>query len=267
MAALSVLLMVSDHRYDYLRAIHYYLGSSTYLIRHAAILPIEIWTKAYQYIFQMETIKQENRQLKESNLELSSDIQKLKIVEQKNARLETLLGSAQARKYKVNFAELISADYTPFKQLVVINRGAKDSVYIGQVLLDAYGVMGQIISVTPISATGMLISDPGHALLAQVDRSGVRVVVAGTGNPHQLILRHVPAEADVREGDAIVTSGLDNRYPPNYLIGHVKHIDLPIGKSFATILLQPAAQLDRAREALLIDYRPSEQAKRADYPS
>lgn len=247
--------MVGDHRYDYLRTIHYYLGSGAYLIRHLAVLPIEAWDRLHQNIFQLEKIKNENQRLKQSNLELNSSLQQLKILEKKNTRLEALLGSSQERKYKVSFAELISADHTPFKQRIIINRGKKDAVYIGQVILDAYGVMGQIISVTPISATGMLISDPAHTMLAQVDRSGIRVLVAGTGNPHQLTLRYVPIETDIRKGDAIVTSGLDNRYPPNYLVGHVKSISRPSDKSFASIRLRPAAQLDRARETLLINYR------------
>lgn len=256
--------MVSDHRYDYLRTVHYYLGSGAYLIRHLAVLPIETWDRLHQNLFQLEKIKSENQRLKQSNLELHSDLQKLKILEKKNARLEILLGSLQAREYKVNFTELISADYTPFKQRVVMNRGEKDAVYIGQVILDAYGVMGQIISITPISATGMLISDPAHTMLAQVERSGIRVLVAGTGNPRQLALRYVPMETDIREGDAIVTSGLDNRYPPHYLIGHVKRVVRPPDRSFAVISLRPAAQLDRAREALLLDHRADELSASAE---
>lgn len=257
--------MVSDQRYDYLRAIHYYLGSGAYLVRHVAVMPIEVWDRLHQNVFQIKEIKNENQRLKQHNLELNSDLQKLKILTQKNARLEVLLGSVHSKKYKVSFAEIISADYTPFKQRIIINRGKKDAVHIGHVMLDAYGVMGKITAITPISATGMLISDPAHALLAQVDRSGIRVLVAGTGNPRQLVLRYVPIETDIREGDAIVTSGLDDHYPPSYLIGHVKQIARPIDKSFATILLQPAAQLDRAREVLLIDYQAEQTTASADY--
>ena len=219
--------MVADHRYNQLKMVHYYLGSGAYLIRYVVNLPIEVWDRFHQTIFQLEKIKSENRQLKQSNLELQSNLQKLKILEKKNARLEVLLGSVKEKPHRVRFAELISADYTPFRQNIIINRGKKYGAYIGQAILDAYGVMGQITSVTPFSATGMLISDPAHTMLAQVDRSGIRVLVAGTGNPHQLTLRYVPIEADIREGDMIVTSGLDNRYPPNYPIGLVKNMSAP----------------------------------------
>ena len=245
--------MFSDYRYDNLYKVRYYLGTAIYPIYYLANLPAKVGDWIYNEVIERESLMQENHQLKESNLRLSSKLQKLAVIESENKRLNELLGSAYNKiSGSAVIAKLITTDYTPFRQRIVIDKGDRNNAYIGQPILGAQGIIGQIIEVTPFSATGMLISDPNHAMLTQVNRSGLRALAIGTGNPRQLRLDYVPLDADIKEGDMIVTSGLDGRYPPDYPVGTVSRVVKNFGNSFAEVTLEPFAKLDRHREVLLV---------------
>ena len=153
-------------------------------------------------------------------------------------------------------AELLSVDQDPYRQQVVLNKGRKDKVYIGQPIIDAWGVMGQIIYLADSSSTAMLISDPSHAIPVQVNRSGLRSTAFGTGNASELELRYIPHNADIQIGDLIVASGLGQRFPPNYPVARIVKIERPVGEAFATVLAEPLAHLDKSREVLLVWHNP-----------
>jgi rod shape-determining protein MreC len=149
-------------------------------------------------------------------------------------------------------AELLAVDLDPYRQRIVINKGARHGAFVGQPLLDAHGVMGQITEVNPISASAILISDPSHALPVQINRNGLRMLAFGTGNPQVLSLRHVSVNADVQVGDVVSTSGLGGRYPPDYPVGRVTRVHHQPGEPFVVVEAAPFSHLDRSREVLLV---------------
>ena len=253
MTALSLTLAFSDYHYNGLDKARYYLGVVVYPIYYLANLPVRLGDWTYQALSEHRQLTRENENLKKANLLLNSRLQQFAALESQNKRLSELLESSYNRiGGDAVVARLISTNYTPFRQRIVIDKGKRNNAYVGQPILGARGVVGQIIEITPVSATGMLISDPDHAILAQVNRSGLRVLAVGTGNPHQLRLDYVPVDADVREGDTVVTSGLDNRYPGGYPVGKVTHATKNAGDNFATIMVEPFARLDSHREVLLV---------------
>ena len=127
-----------------------------------------------------------------------------------------------------------------------------EMIFIGQPIIDAWGVMGQVVHMGQFSSTALLISDPSHAIPVQVSRSGLRSTALGTGNSQLLELRYIPHNADIEIGDVINTSGLGGRFPPNYPVGRIVSIERAAGESFATVLAEPVAHLDRSREVLLV---------------
>jgi rod shape-determining protein MreC len=139
---------------------------------------------------------------------------------------------------------------------VVINKGSAEEVYLGQPIIDAWGVMGQVIHVGNYSSTAMLISDPSHAIPVQVNRNGLRSTAFGTGQAGLLELRYLPHNAEIEIGDLIVTSGLGSRFPPNYPVGRITEIERPAGETFARVMAEPVAHLDRSREVLLVWHNP-----------
>lgn len=249
---LSAALMLSDYRYAGLDKVRYYLGTVTDPIYYAANLSVKATGRVYQWIENREQLLEENKTLKQENLRLNSELKKYAALEHENRRLSELLKSSYRRSNgNAVVAKIIATNYTHFRQRIVLNKGGSDKVYVGQPILGPRGVIGQVVTVTPLSAVGMLISDPDHAMLTQVKRSGLRALAVGTGDPRRLRLDHVPLGADVKRGDVIVTSSLAERYPPDYPVGRISHVVQPDNDNFATVYLEPFIELDSHREVLL----------------
>ncbi len=254
--------MFGDYHYDSLQKIRYYLGIATYPIYRIANFPAVAGDWIHEQVTDRGQLLEQNRALKKNNLILQSRLQKFIALQRENRRLKGLLEpSHQKVEGSPLIARLIATDYSLFRQRIVLDKGSRHGAYIGQPILGAHGVVGQVITVTPFSAVGMLISDPSHSLLAHVKRSGVSALTTGTGDPKKLRLDYVPPDVDIREGDILLTSGLDHRYPPDYPVGKVTRVKKSVGDNFSTITVEPFARVDRNLEVLLVSRqnRPPEE--------
>ncbi len=250
--ALSIVIMTIDQRYHYLESVRSTLSHLLYPIRQIVGLPGEIYQWGDEFFTTREQLQKDNARLKQENFILKAELQRYTILQHENQRLRKLFNSAKRIKKNVLITEFLSVNLDPYKQQVMINKGSHDGVYIGQPLIDANGVMGQIIHTTSYSATALLISDPNHALPVRIDRSGLRTIAAGTGNPNQLKLLYIPDNSDIQVGDLVVTSGLGGRFPANYPVAKVSKIIHSQGKPFSQIFATPLAHLDQSSEALLV---------------
>jgi rod shape-determining protein MreC len=190
--------------------------------------------------------------LHEQNLLLRARLQKLEALEAENLQLRNLLDSSIKVGERVLIGELIDMDLDPYTQRVTINKGSTSGVYEGQPVLDAEAVMGQVVQVTPFSAQVLLVTDPSHAIPIQVQRNGLRSIAVGTGRTNQLELPYLPINADIREGDVLITSGLGGTFPAGYPVATVQAVSRRAGEAFPYVLATPRAHLDRAREVLLV---------------
>ncbi len=249
---LSAGLMVVDHRHHHLETVRSVLSGAIAPLRYAVDLPATWFGWTSDRVSSRGELLARVRELERSNLELHARQQQLETLQAENRRLRQLLESSAKREDRVRIAELLAVDLDPFRQQVVVNKGHRDDVYRGQPLIDAYGVMGQIIHTGPFTATALLISDPNHALPVQINRNGLRTIASGTGEPDRLELLYIPNSADVRIGDLVVTSGLGGRFPPNYPVATVVVVERRPGQPFARVIAEPRAQLDRSREVLLV---------------
>ena len=179
-------------------------------------------------------------------------LQRLETLAEENSRLRALFEGAESLHYEYRFAELVRVDLDPFSHKVLIDRGSTDNVVAGQAVIDGAGVMGQVEDVHFHFSSVRLISDPNHALPVQINRTGLRTVAFGSGETGALNLPNVPRQADVREGDLVVTSGLGDRFPGGYPVARVTGIDREEGQTFVHVRAEPLAALDRGREVLLI---------------
>ncbi len=199
-----------------------------------------------------EQLIEENESLRQQLLILQGRLQGMASITTENVRLRELMNSAELVAEQVLVAELIGVSSDPLVHKVIVNKGLVNNVYVGQPLLDAYGLMGQVVAVGPYSAEVMLITDSTHALPVEINRNGIRAVAEGTGNLEELMLRHVSNTLDVVEGDLIVSSGLGGRFPRGYPVGTVKRVIHNPGKPFADVIVRPQAQLNRSRHVLLV---------------
>jgi rod shape-determining protein MreC len=204
-----------------------------------------------------ESLIEQNRELREQNLRLRAELQRYEALKAENMRLRDLVDSSFKIGDRVLVAELSSVDLDPYKQQVMINKGSASGVFVGQPVLDAHAVMGQVTAVTPLSSTVVLITDSSHALPVQVLRNGLRTIALGSGRVDELRLPYLPTDSDIVEGDLLVTSGLGGKFPPGYPVATVVRIDRSPDAPFAEVLARPRAHLDRSREILLVWTVPS----------
>ncbi len=255
--------MTVDHRQHHLEEIRAWIALGLYPIQYVAALPGRVGAWASESLASRGALIKENRQLREEQLLLEARLQRFNTILAENQRLRQLFHSSARVSERVLIGELISVDLDPFRHLVTINKGTQDGVYVSQPVLDAEGVMGQVIRTTYNTNTTMLITDPAHAVPAEVNRSGLRVIVLGTGESHRLEIPHIPANADIEKGDLLITSGLGGQFPPGYPVANVTSVARDPAEPFLVITAEPAARLERTREALLIwagDHRPPTEA-------
>lgn len=267
---ISLALMVVDHRQNHLEGIRSILAVALSPLNVIINLPRSTGEWISETFATRSMLQQQNQALKKENLLLQVRQQKLDSLRSENMRLRNLLDSAVKIKDRVLIAEVIAVDLDPYRHQVLINKGSSSGIFIGQPALDASAVMGQVTHVNPFSSTVLLITDASHGLPVQVNRNGVRTVALGTGQIDRLELPHLPNNADIEVGDLLVTSGLGGRFPPGYPVAEVTSVTRNPGQPFASILAQPKAKLDQARETLLVwtldsiqGYEPPDDATKA----
>jgi rod shape-determining protein MreC len=202
-----------------------------------------------------DKLVKENLKLKSEQLLLRSQLQRLIAIESENNYLKSLLRSSQHIKGKTLIAELLAVDSEPFVNQVILNKGSRDGVYVGQPVLDATGVMGKIVQAGPITSRVLLINDPHSGIAVQNTRSGMRAIAIGDSYTGKLRLAYVSKTVDVQVGDLFLTSGLGDHYPEGYPVGKVISMTKDPAHQFAVIHLQPSARLDSSREVLLVWYQ------------
>ncbi len=244
--------MTIDHRQHHVETVRSALSVVVYPFQYLVNLPVEMGQWVVNSLVTRESLLKENARLREEHLLLSSKLQKFAALEVENQRLNELLESSFKVGERVLVAELLAVELERFQRQIVINKGSREGAFNGQPVVDAAGIMGQIVHVGPFSSTVMLITDASHAIPVQVNRNGLRAVAIGTGATNNLELEYIPNNADIRVGDLIVSSGLGSRFPPGYPVGQVTRVAIDPGEPFAKVTAIPSAKLDRSREVLLV---------------
>ncbi len=250
LAALSVGLMVLDHQTRYGQHLRASLVVLVYPLQYAVTVPGDLGRRVADEFTTRSRLERDNETLRTQNRLLRAQLQKYAELEAENIRLRELLQSARKMGERVLVAELLSVDLDPYRRMVKINKGSRHGVYLGQPLVDADGIMGQVVRVHPLDSVAMLITDPDHTLPVQVNRNGLRALAVGTGTG--LKIPYQPNNADIRPGDLLVTSGLGGVFPAGYPAAVVESVETNPALQFATITARPAARLDRGREVLLV---------------
>jgi rod shape-determining protein MreC len=245
-------LITADLRYNSLTTTRSFIDMVTTPIYWIADIPSRVLDWGTTNIQSRSQLIEELEKLGRENLILEGRSQQMSALRAENVRLRSLLNSAALVQGDVLVAELIGVSPDPMSHQLVLNRGAADQVYIGQPLIDADGLLGQVVVVSEFSSRALLITDATHSIPVQINRNGVRAIAEGSGNLGVLEIRHVAATTDIKEGDLLVTSGLGGRFPVGYPVAVVSKIERDPGQSFATVQAHPSAALDRSRYVLLV---------------
>ena len=248
----SAALMAVDHRQNWLEDVRGGISVLVYPLQYLVNLPVSASSWIGENLSSRETLLEENSRLKMQHTLFKARLLKLNAIKAENLRLRELLRSSKKVGEQVLIGELLAVDLEPFTRRIVINKGSRDGVYLGQPLIEADGVMGQIVHLGPLSATAMLITDANHATPVQINRNGLRAIAVGTGAPDRLTIPYLPISTDIIEGDLLVTSGLGGRFPPDYPVAVVSKVEKDPAQPYAVIHAVPTAKLERSREVLLV---------------
>ena len=252
LSALSVALMILDHRGHHLEKIRAGLNVLAYPIQLIAAAPAYVGGGVADFFTTRGTLRQDNEKLLAERQALNAKVQQFDALEEENARLRRMLGSAAQVADKAIAAELIEVSSEPFTRKIVVAKGSRDGVYVGQSVIDAHGIMGQVTQVASQVSRVTLITDAGHAIPVLDNRSGLRMLVFGTGDPDTLKVPYLTSASDIKEGDLLVSSGMGGTFPPGYPVAQVSRIVNDPNEAFLAITAKPAAQLNHGKQVMLI---------------
>jgi rod shape-determining protein MreC len=249
---ISILLMYFDNRDNHLDTARKGIGAAVYPLRVIVDAPVRFWGWLGDSTTSRNDLELELGRLKAERLVTSARLQKLNALEAENARLRAILDARTQVRDRARVAEIMSVDANPYSHSLVIDVGTQDGVTDGQALIDADGVVGQVIEAGLMTSQAMLISDTDHALPVEVNRNGLRTIVVGTGKIDQLELPFVVNNADIRVGDLLVTSGLGGAFPAGYPVAIVETVTRIPQEAYADVTARPSASLGQVREVMLI---------------
>ena len=248
--ALALALIFFDHQAGWLRTLRTSLGLATQPVYALVGLPGQVGRHLRDSAQTHGELVRENRELRNQLLIANARLVRLGSAVADNAQLRHLLGVAERGGLDVQLAPILDIDLDPTQQRLVLAAGSRQGVHLGQAVIDAGGLLGQVVEVTPMHSTVLLLTDPDHAVPVMVARNGVRLIAYGRGD--RLELHDVPMNRDVQVGDALVTSGLGGRFPPGFPVATITALKPDESQAFLVGELAPAAQLDRGRDVLLL---------------
>lgn len=260
---LSLAVMIADYHYRCLDSVRSGFSLLVAPLQYLVDYPVRMmgWTRSL--VSAKKSLIDENIQLRYQQIMLEAKLQKLLVLSHENSQLKALLSASSAAEMRAIAAQILAVDTTNVRQLLVLNKGKRDGVFVGQPVLDAKGVMGQIIDVGFMTSTVLLVSDSKSAVPIRNNRTGERAILVGNNSMSELSLINLPRTSLIAKGDLLVTSGLGRRYPEGYPVGRVEQVNNIPGDDFIKVSVSPIALLNRNRLVLLV-WPEAEQAQLTD---
>jgi len=255
-AALSMLLLFVDARFQYLESTRQVIAVIIYPFQRLTALPGEIWGGVGSYFSLQRHLIADNQQLHEQHDADAAQLLQLLAIQAENTQLRAMMEIKQRADYTMQLAQIVYLERDIFKRKLFVDKGAQANVQPGQAVVDNRGVVGQVTRTYPLLSEVTLVTDKDNAVPIQIVRNGLRAVVFGSGNTSELELRYQPISADIEVGDELVTSGMDGTYPPALPVAKVIKIERDPAYPFANIICAPLAGVDRHRTLLIVSSVP-----------
>jgi rod shape-determining protein MreC len=249
---ISIALLFVDTRYHYLEGLRHVAAVVLYPLQRTAQMPGDALGWVGGYFVSLRELSEDNVALKRQSVEHAAASQAFAATQEENARLRALLAMRTRFPAGAKAVEVLYTGRDPFAQKLFVDKGTDADVQAGEAVIDADGVIGQVTRVYPYLAEVTLVTDKDHAVPVQVQRSGVRSVLYGSGAGRPPELRFMAPSADIQVGDVLVTSGLDGTYPPGLAVARVATLERETGQIFARIACTPLAGVDRSEHLLVV---------------
>lgn len=240
---LALALLIADARFDALGGLRQGIGNVLYPIQRVLLVPRDTVTLGANYVAEITTLRQENAELKRIEALNAKALLQIEQLANENKRLRDLAGARERAAVRSMLAEVLYETRDPFTRKLILDKGAQQQVAIGQPVIDAKGLVGQITRVFKFSSEMTLVTDRNMTVPVVLQRTGMRSVAFGGAAPGRLELRYLASSADLKEGDLLTTSGLDTLYPPGLPVGRVEKIERGSENDFVKVLIAPTAEI------------------------
>lgn len=251
-SALALLLMVADARFKLMQPARAGLALVLHPVQRLLLAPVDAWDTAGDYLRGTQRAMAAEDLAKRQLSAQAERLSRAEALQAENERLRKLLGLRPSLTVSSIPAEVLFEAPDPFSRRVVIDRGATQGVAAGAPVINEAGVLGQVTRVYPLSSEVTLLNDKDAAIPLLNARTQMRNAAAGRADGSGMELRFLAANADVKVGDLMTTSGLDGVYPPGLPVAKVTVVERRGDSSFAQVLLAPIAQPDSARHVLVL---------------
>jgi rod shape-determining protein MreC len=261
-ASLSIALLVADARFKYAESIRSVIGIAAYPLQQIATAPGQLFERVIGFFASQSSLQKENAELRAKLVVTAQNAQRYEATSAELAQLRRLIGAFERLEHKATPVEVLYSGRDPYTRKLMVDKGSSQGVRAGQAVIDDSGVVGQVTRTHPMVSEVTLLTDKDQAIPVQVVRNGLRAVAFGGGASGALELRFLAANAEIQNGDRLVTSGIDGTYPPGLPVASVVRVERDASAAFARIVCQPAAGVERNRYLLVL----SSNARLPDYP-
>ncbi len=250
---ISIVVITADTRFHSLNQLRAGASSLLWPIQKAAQTPWLLWRNMGNFFTKQDLLLHENQWLHAQFVRWQWDAQRLNDLEQENRHLRHLLALRARQPATTHAAQIFGVPRDPYLSRITVDQGSQQGIDAGAAVIDETGLIGQVTRVYPLTSEVTLITDKDQSVPIQIQRTGERAILFGTGASHTTELRYLPANTDIRIGDTLVTSGLDGLYPPGVPVARVTHIDAGNSRAFVLIECQPLGAVDRNRQVLILN--------------
>lgn len=252
-ALLAITLLVTDSRVGLLGPLRQGVGTVLYPLQRTLLVPRDALGLANEYLGDVNRLRAENAELRRLEAANAKALLQAEQLAAENTQLRELMGARERMAIRSVISEVLYDTRDAYTRRFVIDRGLQHGVLPGQPVIDARGVIGQVTRALPLSAEVTALTDRNAMIPIEVQRTGQRSIAFGGAEPGLLELRFLNAGSDLREGDPLVTSGLDGIFPPGLPVGSIARIEPTASSaSFARVLVRPIAGLERSRMMLVL---------------
>ena len=248
----SILLIVVDGRYEFSTSVRRTLFVGLSSLEHVAALPRRLSSQYYSLIQNSNSLMMENQRLREQQLLLNENMLRFESVLDENNRLKSLVDLADGSVTHSSVARVLVWGVNHPRQVLILDKGRRDHVYVGQPVMNESGLLGQVIDLGWMTSTVLLISDAVSAVSVRNNRTGETSILMGMNDMENMRLIHLPKTSQIAPDDLLVTSGLDRRCPGGYPVGIVKSMVSDPSDDFIKVAVKPLAAFNRSQLVLLV---------------
>ena len=221
-------------------------------MRGAAVSIIGAVQRTFSIIPNVFQLEKENRQLREVNNTLASEVSQLKESKLENIRLKQMLEFKQRMSLRMVTAKIVGKTLIQTRNNITLNAGTNDSVKFGMPIITDKGLAGRIVAVSGNFSIAQILLNKDLRISAKDQRSRVDGIIAWDGE-EKLRMKNVSKSSDVIDGDVIITSEYSNHFPAGIPIGYVTSITT-VDNLFKNIEVEPFVDFETLEEVFVLKF-------------